>query len=127
MVNKVDLTRPILPVTRPQPTKSKPETKITEPCFKQVLQGKLQKGEVQFSKHAKERMASRNIRLAPAELTKLSEAVNKASSKGSKESLIMFSHAAFIVNIPNQTVITAVDAESMKENVFTNIDSAVII
>jgi len=127
VVNKIDLTRPILPVSAPSTAQPKNVTGIGKPSFQELLESELKKVEVQFSKHAKERMVARNIRLSTTELDKLNEAVNKASLKGAKESLILFPHAAFIVNIPNQTVITAVDAESMKENVFTNIDSAVII
>ena len=126
MVGKVDLTRPILPVTAPESTQPKSPSKAgTE--FKQVFEKEVLRKSIQFSKHAKERMSARNINLSDADLTKLNEAVTKASKKGAKESLILFSHAAYIVNVHNQTVITAVDAESMKENVFTNIDSAVIV
>lgn len=126
MIGKVDLTRPILPVTAPQPSQPKSPSKAGAE-FKQVFENEVLRKSVQFSKHAKERMNARNINLSDADLNKLNEAVTKASKKGAKESLIMFSHAAFIVNVPNQTVITAVDAENMKENVFTNIDSAVIL
>lgn len=72
-------------------------------------------------------MRDRNIRLSAAELTQLEEAVASARAKGSRESLVMMSRAAFVVSVRNQMVITAVDQESMKQNVFTNIDSAVIV
>jgi flagellar operon protein len=64
--------------------------------------------------------------MTPEILGKLEKAVAGAASKGSRDSLILMKNLAFIVNIPNRTVITAMDGENMKENVFTNIDSAVI-
>jgi len=81
---------------------------------------------VKFSAHANTRIKSRNIELTPEILGKLEKAVSGAASKGARDSLILMKDLAFIVNIPNRTVITAMDGDSMKENVFTNIDSAVI-
>jgi flagellar operon protein len=60
-------------------------------------------------------------------MMKLKEAVEKVGLKGSRESLILTDKAAFVVSVKNSTVITAVDRESLKENVFTNIDSTVMI
>jgi flagellar operon protein len=56
---------------------------------------------------------------------KINTAVGKAESKGSKDSLVMMNSTAFIVNIPNKTVITAMPIGDSNENVFTNIDSVV--
>jgi flagellar operon protein len=81
---------------------------------------------LRFSAHAESRMISRNIELTPELMGKLEKAVAGAASKGSRDSLIVTKQCAFIVNIPNRTVITAMDGESVKENIFTNIDSAVI-
>ena len=60
-------------------------------------------------------------------MIRLQDAVLRAQAKGSRESLVMMDKAAFVVSIRNRTVITAVDQESMRQNVFTNIDSAVIV
>jgi flagellar operon protein len=81
---------------------------------------------LKFSAHAEQRMRDRNIRLSDVELARLRDAVDRARAKGARESLVMMDNAAFVVSVRNQTVITAVDRESMKQNVFTNIDSAVI-
>jgi len=81
---------------------------------------------LKFSAHAEQRMRDRNIRLSDVELARLRDAVDRARAKGARESLVMMDNAAFVVSVRNQTVITAVDLESMKQNVFTNIDSAVI-
>ena len=83
--------------------------------------------ELKFSKHAMERLSNRQINISPEKMEKLNSAVEKADLKGSKESLILMDDLAFVVSIKNRTVITAVDGNSMKDNVFTNIDSAVII
>ena len=80
---------------------------------------------LKFSNHAMKRLESRNIQLSPNELTKIQSAVDKAQSKGSKDSLVMMDRTAFIVNIPNRTVVTAVPVGEDNENVFTNIDSVV--
>ncbi len=83
--------------------------------------------ELKFSAHAKARLNSRSIELSADDLVKMQEAVNRAGQKGSKESLILTDKAAFVVSVKNNTVITAVDRDSMKENIFTNIDSTVMI
>jgi flagellar operon protein len=87
----------------------------------------LEDVQLKFSAHAQSRMISRNIELSSKDLQDLSDAINRVEKKGAKESLIVLDKTAFIVNVPNRTVITAVDEESLEENVFTNIDSAVIV
>jgi len=93
--------------------------------FKAVLEQELDK--VKFSAHAEARLKSRNIRLNDSDLSKISSAVQKAEAKGSRESLILMDDLAFVVSVRNRTVITAMDGTALKENIFTNIDSAVII
>lgn len=94
--------------------------------FRQVLEKKLS-GELKFSRHARERLFSRNIELTSTDLEKINDAVDKARAKGARDSLIIMDRLALVVSVKNNTVITAVDDESIKENVFTNIDSAVIL
>lgn len=65
--------------------------------------------------------------LGDDELSRLAGGVNRAAAKGARESLVLMDDKAFVVSVRNRTVITAVDGENMKENVFTNIDSAVIV
>lgn len=99
------------------------------PSFADVLQQRLletQEG-VKFSAHAQERLKLRAIELSSADLSRIDEAVRRAAAKGSRESLLLSEKAAFVVSVKNRTVITVVDAAHMKENVFTNIDSAVIM
>ena len=92
--------------------------------FSSVLKAKVQG--VKFSAHAQARMKSRNIAMTPDMMDKLDKAVAGAEQKGSKDSLVLLSDLAFIVNVPSKTVVTAMDGESLREKFFTNIDSAVI-
>lgn len=83
--------------------------------------------ELKFSKHATQRLDERNISLSVEQSERLNAGVQKASEKGINDSLVIVDSLAFIVNVPNQTVVTAMDqSESTDNNVFTNIDGAVI-
>jgi flagellar operon protein len=96
--------------------------------FETVFQTAVDKGTgVKFSAHAKERLQSRNIALSENDLSRIQNAVDKAASKGARSSLLVMDKAALIVSVTNRTVITAVDNAALKDNVFTNIDSAVIV
>lgn len=94
--------------------------------FQEILTTKTSSFEegLKFSKHANQRLASRNIDLSDEQLQRLESAINRAREKGMKESLVLVDNLAFIVNVKNNLVVTAVnDAE---KSVFTNIDGAVI-
>ncbi|MBV8637074.1 MAG: hypothetical protein JO322_03255 [Candidatus Eremiobacteraeota bacterium] len=82
---------------------------------------------LKFSAHAMQRLQSRNISLTSDDVTRMNAMADKAAAKGAKNSLFIVRDVAMVVSIKNRTVITAVDSDSMKENVFTNIDSAAII
>ena len=94
-----------------------------QPSFADTLQ---KASGLQFSKHALDRVQRRGIELDGSTLQRLSEGVNRAAGKGSRDSLVLVDGTAFVVSVSNHTVITAVGSEHMKDNVFTNIDSAVI-
>lgn len=83
--------------------------------------------EVKFSKHAANRLASRNIELSTTQLDRLQQGTAKAQAKGIKDSLVLVDSLAFIVNVPSNTVITAMNQEETQDNIFTNIDGAVIM
>ena len=93
--------------------------------FEEILQ-KQQTGEIKFSKHAANRLNDRNIELTSEQLERLSDGTRKAGEKGIRESLVLVDELAFIVNTGSNTVITAMDQAETKENIFTNIDGAVI-
>ena len=100
------------------------------PSFRSVLEQQQTApapAPLKFSAHAMQRLQSRNIALTNDDVTRMNAMADKAAAKGAKQSLFMLRDVAMVVSIKNRTVITAVDQDSMKENVFTNIDSAAII
>jgi flagellar operon protein len=82
--------------------------------------------EIKFSRHAQNRLAERNISLTDAQLNRLQEGTEKAGGKGLQEPLVLIDNLAFIVSTKNNTVITAMESSGTQENIFTNIDGAVI-
>jgi flagellar operon protein len=94
------------------------------PAFGDVLAEKS--AQVQFSGHALQRVRRRGIELGQGTLERLQQGVDRAASKGARESVVFVDSTAFVVSVRNRTVITAVDRDHMKDHVFTNIDSAVI-
>lgn len=111
-----------------QPSKIKQKQADKSVSFKDVLKTRLNaKSGVNFSKHARNRLISRGIKVSESDLAKLEDGVAKAADKGSRESLIMVNKVAYVVSVENETVITAIDDQNLKENVFTNIDSAIFM
>lgn len=96
--------------------------------FQEVLQKKVQTdSNLRFSKHASVRLQQRGIDLTDGQLERLMDGTRKAGQKGIKDSLVIVDELAFIVNVPNSTVVTAMDSKDAVENIFTNIDGAVIM
>lgn len=85
------------------------------------------KAPLKFSAHAMQRLSDRKIAIDQATMAKVTEAVDKADSKGVDDTLVLTRDLALIVSVKNRTVITAMDRGSMTGNVFTNIDGAVIV
>jgi flagellar operon protein len=81
---------------------------------------------IRWSSHAKARLMHRGIEFTPQQHMRLEAAVDKATAKGAKDSLVLLDDTALVVSAQNRTVITALGMHQAKENVFTNIDSAVI-
>jgi flagellar operon protein len=120
-------TQPIAPQRQDTFTPSLPRTNSNGETFAEVLDRASQSGSrVSFSGHALKRLNDRNIELNDQVLQRLDEAIDRADSKGSRESLILDGDKAFVVNVQNRTVITAVDALELRERVFTQIDSTVL-
>ena len=95
-----------------------------ERSFKKVLDSELQG--LKFSKHAQDRLQQRQIQLNDADKQQLANAVTLAEQKGSQDSLVFLRDMAFIVSVKNKTVVTAIDSDHLRQNVFTNIDSAIV-
>lgn len=98
--------------------------------FREILQQRNQEiqepGNLRFSKHALNRLNDRNIELDTLQLERLQAGAEKAGEKGIRDSLVIVDQLAFIVNVPNRTVVTAMDSTATDENIFTNINGAVI-
>ncbi|WP_163193220.1 TIGR02530 family flagellar biosynthesis protein [Clostridium thermarum] len=94
--------------------------------FEEILKAKLNKDEAfHISKHAAERL--KDIQFDSTDMKKINEGINMAFEKGSKNCLILYKDVALVTSIENRTIITAVDENRMKNNVFTNIDSVVML
>jgi flagellar operon protein len=104
------------PATRPAAPPSR--------SFQELLDART--AGVQFSGHAVERLKRRGIEVDASTLQRLEGGLERAATKGSRESVVFVDDKAFVVSVRNRTVITAVDSAHMREHVFTNIDSAVI-
>jgi len=99
------------------------------PSFSQVLEdvsAPSKAGDLRFSRHALQRVQRRGIPLDPRTLGRLQAGVGRAAEKGSRDSVVLVDGTAFVVSVSNKTVLTAVHQEQMRDQVFTNIDSAVI-
>ncbi|MEW6649641.1 MAG: TIGR02530 family flagellar biosynthesis protein [Chloroflexota bacterium] len=106
-----------------QPQAARAASAAHSPAFAETL---AQVQEVRFSNHAQKRLQSRDIALSDEHVNRLSQAIHKAEQRGGKSSLVMVDDLAFVVNVRERLVVTAVDAGHRGEGVFTQIDSVVI-
>jgi len=128
VVERIFIPSPIQIPTHKPASSPKPSGTVEERSrFARVLEEKLPSQGVRFSQHAQDRLKARGIIFSDNDLQKLEGAVDTVARKGGRESLVMLGDAALVVSVKNRTVVTAVDRESMKGNVFTNIDSAVVL
>ncbi|MBN1536736.1 MAG: hypothetical protein JW908_08400 [Anaerolineales bacterium] len=105
------------------------QTKVEGQSFAEALAQKVNLPESQtlkFSNHAQKRLERRDLTLTDDGLARLSSAVDKAEKRGGRESLVLMDEMAFIVNVKDRVVVTAMDANQRGEGVFTQIDSVVL-
>lgn len=127
------MTQRISPYYQPYATPAAPKQPKQAGGFGDLLHQELEKNQSQsqqgvaFSKHAISRAEERGIEVTPALMDQLADTVEKAQAKGATNILAFDATRAFIINVPHARVITAITQEEMKENVFTNIDGAVIL
>ena len=114
----------LAPAGRTAPAAGRAGSESSGPSFASVLGATAQP--VKFSAHALQRVERRGIDTSPATLARLGDGLDRAAAKGARASVVFVDATAFVVSVPNRTVITAVDRDHMKQQVFTNIDSAVI-
>lgn len=134
MVDKISYIpqQPIAPIKDPNQISGrktsvpsgKPDNSVS---FDSLLKEQLvAKKAVTFSGHAQQRLKARNISFSSQQLDRITDAIDRAAVKGARDSLLLVDNVAAVVSVENRTVVTVVDGASMKDNVFTNIDSAVI-
>lgn len=104
--------------------KNSTEQSITGTKFEEILR---EKSEIKFSAHAQKRLQSRNIELSEADMQNLKSGIEKVREKGGNDSVIIANNRAYVVSVKNNTVVTVMEGKDMKENVFTNIDSMVMV
>ena len=117
-INKISKSERNITANKPQ------ENNVS---FEKILKERLEKtSEIKFSGHAQARLKMRNIQLSEEQKQKISSAIDRAQSKGVKDTLVLFEDIALIANVKNKTVVTVVNNVELKESVFTNIDGAVL-
>ncbi|MDK2847391.1 MAG: hypothetical protein PWP34_744 [Desulfuromonadales bacterium] len=119
------LPRPLSPLRTTEQI-SRTKAAKTADGFERTL-ARLMENPVGFSRHAMDRMASRGISFSDIDLQRLNGAVDLVQAKGGRESLVLMDNTALVVSVKNRQVITVMDQAQLKDNVFTNIDSAIIV
>ena len=117
-------------VPQSQQTPSTHRSNTPQSGFGAVLQKEweqAQSSSIAFSKHAMTRAQERGIEVTPTLMDQLSNSVERAQAKGATNILAFDATRAFIINVPHGRVITTMSQEEMEENIFTNIDSAVLL
>jgi len=97
------------------------------PVKGEKFEAALDTAELRISKHALKRLDSRNIELNDMDRLKLTGALDSLERKGARDSLVLMGENAFVVNVPSKTVVTALSKDQMKDHVFTNIDSTILV
>ncbi|ABA88433.1 flagellar operon protein of unknown function DUF3766 [Syntrophotalea carbinolica DSM 2380] len=118
------LPQPLLP-TQATNRSSRSTPGKTAQSFEQTLARQLE-NPVGFSRHALQRMEHRGIKFSDSELQRLNGAVDLVQTKGGRDSLVLMDNTALVVSVKNRQVVTVLDQTQLKDNVFTNIDSAII-
>lgn len=99
--------------------------------FKNLLKDEIgqaqQEHGINLSMHAAKRLKERNLEMDSPEFFKIKDAIQKLKAKGGQDSLVITDKAAYIVDVPNNKIVTAIDKDNMADNVFTKIDSTVVV
>lgn len=126
IINNKPIIGSIKPSSIPQTTKQ--NTNKIQTDFGAILKEKVtEQKDVKLSKHAEIRLNARNISINPTQMERVKQGINKAEEKGIKDTLVLMDNLALVVNVKNRTIVTAAETSQLKENVFTNIDGAVIV
>ncbi|GEM_PF-136570 len=122
------LHTPVVPGNVNNKPKGTKNLHTAENAFGKLLQSKIASADgIKLSGHAADRVRQRGLNVTQTDLTNLSEAVTKADAKGAKDTLFLMGDNAFLVNIKNRVVVTVIDQQKLKDDIFTNIDSVAIV
>lgn len=127
MAERINSIQGVSPVERVQQVS--PVNRPAAGQFGALLQQEIKVAEpaISFSKHAQNRAAERGIQVDDALMDQLADSVERAQAKGATNILAFDATRAFIINVPHGRVITTMSQEEMEENIFTNIDGAVLL
>ena len=114
-----------LQIQSPNRTAERSGLEVEGSAFRNVLDRLTVPEKVNFSRHASKRLDMRGIMFTPDGIERISDAIDRAASKGSRDSLILAGELSLVVNVPSRTVVTVMSRETMQESIITNIDSAV--
>jgi len=117
---------PIRAPSTNKPSGTSPSPGAGSGQFDQLLKDCMGGQQVRFSRHANERMQQRDLQMSAAQSQRLEQAMQTVGDKGGRDSLVLLDNLALVVSVPNSTVVTVSDRANLQNNVFTNIDSAVI-
>lgn len=109
------------------PGREKEIPKSSKNSFRTALTNQLNRQPVKLTKHAMERMESRNIHFSSAEWNQIHDKMREAKEKGVNDSLVLTPQAALVVNAPKNTVITAMNLSEANSHIFTNINGTILI
>lgn len=125
MADPLIFPQPIAPARSPSAVKQQQKHNV-DGGFARIFQQQIEQKGLKFSRHAVDRMNNRGIHLDAVQMQRLEAAVAQLDGKGGRDSLVLLDQTALVVSVKNDTVVTVVDRDQLKNNVFTNIDSAII-
>ena len=125
MIDSIHSTIPVQPPEQIRPGGSAAARTVPGEDFRQAMS--QAENRLDFSRHARERAEQRGIEVTPGLMDRLAESVERAEAKGASNILALDRSLAFIINVPHHRVITTISQEELKDNIFTNIDGAVIL
>ncbi len=126
LATRIDTDPRVSPRGRPQTGGPAQEERQTD-FASQLKRARLEAMGTKISSHAWQRIEQRGISMTEAEQYRLGEAMKTLAAKGAHDALLMRADAAFVVNVPSRTVVTAIDRHEMQQRVFTQIDSAMLL
>lgn len=126
LANRIDADPRVSPRGHPQ-TGGTAQGEAWSDFASQLKRARLEAIGPKISSHAWQRIEQRGISMTEADQYRLGEAMKTLAAKGAHDALLMRADAAFVVNVPSRTVITAIDRDEMQQRVFTQIDSAMLL